>query len=80
MIPLRIKFVVMQNTKFRKENTLIFGIFIFCLKDRQVQFAIQVLNFRVCQKFDPKNIYCNLKTYIFSQMLLDPVKLVKIMK
>ena len=24
-------------------------------------FAIQVLNFRVCQKFDPKFVHCNLK-------------------
>ena len=62
MIPLRIKFVVTQNTKFvitAQGKDILEILFFFTWKI--AQFAIQVLNIRICQKFHPKNIYCNLK-------------------
>ena len=55
MIPLRIKFVVTQDTKFviSSQGKDILDFFFHW---KIVQFAIQVLNVRICQKFDPKII------------------------
>ena len=63
MIPLRIKFVVTQNTRFAitSQGKSVWNSYFLRERWRSLRkFKTLVLNFRVCQKFDPKIVHCNL--------------------